>query len=203
MKPDFTRPVALFGGSFDPIHEGHLHVARAVKTAFPEMQVVFVPALESPGKQPPQASAELRLGWLRSAAEAEGHQVWETELLRPGPSFTVDTLAEAHRLGAASDRLYWIMGSDAFASLPQWREPERIRGLCKVIAVGRPGTAVPQRNAGPDFFLEIPPHPASSSALRAGLAAIPPTSMHLPEVVKAELENLSLRNKNPYARRPG
>jgi nicotinate-nucleotide adenylyltransferase len=200
VTPDFSQPQALFGGSFDPVHLGHLHVAANVAEALPGWQVNFVPAHLSPGKPPPLASGADRLLWLEKAVAGIGFGVWDSELRRQGISYTADTLAEARRLGAQSDRLAWITGADAYASLPEWKDSARLRSLCRIIVVNRPGHPVEPQNAA-DLILSIPPHDASSTAVRAGLAASPPLFNHLPDGVRSELERMILLSQNPYARK--
>jgi nicotinate-nucleotide adenylyltransferase len=199
MNPDFTKPVALLGGSFDPLHEGHLAVAKAVKKLLPEAQLVFVPACISPGKHPPWAPAELRLKWLRAVAGPEGMLVWDEEIRRGGESFTVDTLEAAHRLGAEKENLFFVTGSDAYRSLSRWKAPERIRQLCRLLVVARPG--VPVELQGGDLLVPMEPHTASSTAIRAGLARTPPLTEHLPPIVRSDLEGPHLLSPNPYARK--
>lgn len=201
MIPDFTRPVALFGGSFDPVHEGHLYVMREVQRDLPGTQMVFVPAFQSPGKPAPVAPAALRLRWLEALAASDGFSVWDTELKRGGTSYTVDTLSEAHRLGARREQLFWVLGADAYQQLARWKEPGTVRALCRFVVVDRPGHEL--RLEGDDLHLPVQPHPASSTALRAALGDKPPRLAGLPAVVKTELENLILLSQNPYARKKG
>ena len=197
---DFRLPTALFGGSFDPVHVGHLHVGRSVLTALPDIkQLVFVPASQSPGKHPACASGEHRLEWLKLAVEPEGHRVWDTDLRRGGESFTVETLEEAHARGARRASLYWILGADAYNAFEQWRKPARIRELCRLIIVNRPGNTLEARKAD-DLIIPIPPHPASSSELRKELAEGRTGSPWLPGPVRGALEKL-LPLENPYVRK--
>ena len=196
---DFSRVTILFGGSFDPVHRGHLHVATYALGSLPGAQLLFVPAGQSPGKNPPQASPEDRLRWLHLATDAGAFQVWNTELERPGLSFTVDTLKEAHRLGAARERLYWLLGSDAYASFAAWKQPEEIRCLARLLVVNRPGAPAVPTNAD-DTFVAIPPHPASSTEIRTALSRGLPAPPELPAAVQEDIGNLLLLHRNPYAR---
>jgi len=201
MTPQFSKPVVLYGGSFDPVHLGHLQLAILAQKAFPEARVVFLPAGASPGKKAPQAPASLRRHWLELAAQGQGFSVWETELTRSGPSFTVDTLSEAHRLGARRDRLFFLMGSDSYAAFASWKEPEKIRSLCRLVIVQRPGVPT-QTVESDDLLLKSEPNPASSSAIRKALAAKQSLAGKVPHAVLLELEKLSLLGQNPYTRKP-
>lgn len=198
---DFSRATALLGGSFDPVHEGHLHIAESVRRLLPTIeQIVFVPAAHSPGKNPIQATGADRLRWLQLAIGPHGFLVWDWEVRNGGESYTVETLRQAHALGAQRAKLFWIMGADAYANFPQWREPEVIRTLAKLIVVNRPGAQV-TRLAPEDFLLEIPPHPASSTAIRAALAEAQETVPHLAPEVRQDIKGLVIRGLNPYARK--
>lgn len=200
MTIDFAKPLVLFGGSFDPVHQGHIEAVRAIRNALPGYQIALVPAGESPGKPSPKAAAELRLRWLKLLSQKEGFLVWDTELQRPGPSYTVDTLEEAHRQGAKRDTLYWVVGADAYNSLPQWKDPQKIRALAQIAALNRPGSPLNLSQAG-DLLIPMAEHSASSSAIRAGFGQNPPLVSGLPEEVKSDLERLTLSSRNPYVRK--
>jgi nicotinate-nucleotide adenylyltransferase len=132
-------------------------------------------------------------------AQKEGFQVWETEIQREGVSYTVDTLLEAHRLGASRDKLFLLVGADSYATLPQWKDIGKIRSLCRILVVKRPGTNLPTLKED-DLALEVPAHAASSTAIRKALAANETLLGVLP-LVKSDLENLTLLSQNPYARK--
>lgn len=198
---DFSRTTALFGGSFDPVHEGHIKIAQAVKKLRPEIkQIVFVPAAHSPGKIPTIAHAADRLRWLELVTKAAGFLVWDEEIRREGESFTVDTLRAAHAAGATKEKLYWILGGDAYAHFSGWRDPAVIRSLCQLIAVNRPGVNLPAQQAG-DIVLEIQPHAASSTEIRAALGVGRDDCPYLPAPVSRDLDRLALKSLNPYARK--
>jgi nicotinate-nucleotide adenylyltransferase len=200
---DFKITTALIGGSFDPVHAGHLAIAREIRRQIPETeQIVFVPAALSPGKVVPTAAPEQRLHWLRAVVEPEGFKVWDWELKAGGESFTANTLAEAHRQGSTAERLYWVVGADAYAGFPSWREPGRIRELCRLLVVNRPGHSLFPLSVE-DRILSMPPHPASSTNIRAFLAAgdFPgAVAAGLPPALRTELEK-ALPPNNPYARK--
>jgi nicotinate-nucleotide adenylyltransferase len=157
--------VGVFGGTFDPVHVGHLAIANAALDDLGLDRVYFVPARRSPLKEDgPIASAEDRVAMLTAAIAGEPRfRVSRIELDREGPSFTVDTL-EALR---AEGELYLILGSDAFADFERWREPARIRTLATVVLAARPG--VPNAPAGVRM-LDSPLMDISSRELRARAA---------------------------------
>ena len=129
--------VGVFGGSFDPVHNGHLAIAMAALESVPLDRVVFVPARRSPLKdEAPTATEDDRLAMLELATRDEPRfAVSRIELDRPPPSYTVDTLEAL----AGQGRLFLILGADAAHELHRWRDPERIRRLATIIVARRPG----------------------------------------------------------------
>lgn len=139
--PDRFPSIALMGGTFDPIHLGHLVTAEAAVEQFGLDQVLFVPALQPPHKQGyPVTPAEHRLAMVQLATRSNPRfAVSSVELDRQGPSYTVDTLAEMRESLPYGTRLYFITGADAVINVETWREPERLFRLCHFIAAHRPG----------------------------------------------------------------
>ena len=180
--------IGVFGGSFDPVHQGHLIVAECCREQARLDRVLFVPAATQPHKQDRQLAApHQRVDMLRLATG--GHDAFDVstiEIDRGGVSYTVDTLAA---LAAAhpGDVLCLILGPDALAGLPTWREPERIVAAAELVAVERESiddvaalVTEPRLAAllGPDRAAAIAAHrvrvPAigiRSSDLRAAIAA--------------------------------
>jgi nicotinate-nucleotide adenylyltransferase len=128
----------VFGGSFDPIHHGHLAIALAALEQIPLDRVIFVPARRSPLKEHvPEASERDRLAMLEAAIGDEPRFTCSRlELDRPAPSFTVDTLEAL----AGQGRLFLILGADAARDLSNWKRPERVRELATLVVARRPGT---------------------------------------------------------------
>jgi nicotinate-nucleotide adenylyltransferase len=157
--------VGVFGGTFDPVHVGHLAIANAALDELGLGRVYFVPARRSPLKQDgPVASAEDRLAMLTAATAKEPRfRVSSVELDREGPSFTVDTLEALRREG----ELFLILGSDAYADFDKWREPERIRKLATIVLAARPGAPNAPAQAR---MLDSPLMDISSRELRARAA---------------------------------
>jgi len=157
--------VGVFGGTFDPVHVGHLAIANAALDELGLDRVYFVPARRSPLKQHgPIATAEDRLAMLTAAIAGEPRfRVSSAELDRKGPSFTADTLQSLRGEG----ELFLILGSDAYADFERWREPARIRDLATIVLAARPGAP----NApGGVRMLDSPLMDISSRELRARAA---------------------------------
>jgi nicotinate-nucleotide adenylyltransferase len=132
--------IGIFGGTFDPVHLGHLILAEQCREQAQLDRVLFIPAARPPHKldQPLTPFAQ-RVEMLALAiAGNPAFQVDELEKDRPGPSYTVDTLEELHRRHPA-DQLTLLVGSDTLADLAHWRAPERIGRLADVLVTARPG----------------------------------------------------------------
>jgi len=132
-------PVALLGGTFDPVHYGHLRFADAVRRALGLAEVRLVPARDPPHRESPMASASDRLAMLKLAvAEFPGLVVDERELHREGKSYTVDTLTALRREFPARPLLL-LLGADAFRGLPTWHRWRELFDLAHLVVVERPG----------------------------------------------------------------
>lgn len=145
--------LGVLGGSFNPIHNGHLAMAEAVREAHALDLVLFVPAGRPPHKQEDLAPAEDRYRMVVLAIEGrDGFAASDLETSRPGPSYTVETLQELHRRNPGAE-IFFIMGEDSISEFPGWREPERILELARVVAVNRPGHRASFR---PEDFPRLP-----------------------------------------------
>ncbi|APW62156.1 nicotinate (nicotinamide) nucleotide adenylyltransferase [Paludisphaera borealis] len=178
--------LGLFGGTFDPIHLGHLILAEQCREACGLERVWFVVAGEPPHKRgPARTPVAHRLEMARLAVA--GHSAFEVsdiEAVRPGPHYSVETLAEVQRLRPADD-LFFLIGADSLVDLPTWREPDRITQLATIVVVNRPGVEElgdrPLPEFGPDSkplqHVTIPPSaspPTTCAAVspKAGASAI-------------------------------
>ncbi|MAF85604.1 MAG: nicotinate (nicotinamide) nucleotide adenylyltransferase [Dehalococcoidales bacterium] len=137
--------IGVLGGTFDPVHNGHLLVVEEVRVWLNLAGIIFVPAgqpcLKAEG---PFASVEHRAEMVRLAIDGRHHYELSTmEVERPGPSYMVDTIAEVQDRLAAGDELFLILGWDNLAELPQWHEPSQLITMCNLVAVSRPGYARP------------------------------------------------------------
>ncbi len=134
-----SRPLGIFGGTFDPVHYGHLRSAWELLEILGLEQVCFIPAGEPPHRPAPRTAAALRLKMVQAAVAGEPRfTVDDCELRRTGPSYSVDTLT-ALRARHGERAICLLLGMDAFLGLPDWHRAERILELVHVVVVHRPG----------------------------------------------------------------
>lgn len=158
--------IGLFGGSFDPVHHGHLIVAQVAAERLGLDSLRFLPAREQPFKRGRHGtSPEHRAAMLSVAvSDAPGFGVERIELDRPGPSYTVDTL-EALRRREPQSEFALLLGADAATELPTWHEAERIPQLVRVVVFARPGSRVPA-SAFVSQVIEVPAIDISATEVR-------------------------------------
>ncbi|MGD8977472.1 MAG: nicotinate-nucleotide adenylyltransferase [Gammaproteobacteria bacterium] len=136
-------PMAIFGGTFDPIHYGHLRTAFELMESLRLPEVRFLPAGTPPHRERPVADAQVRLDMVRAAIGGQpGFVVDDRELHREGPSYSVDTLLDL-RAEYAHRSICLVVGMDAFLDLPKWYHWREILQLAHVVVAHRPGWRVP------------------------------------------------------------
>jgi len=136
--------IGVLGGTFDPIHIGHLAAAKAAIGCARLDCVLFMPSGQPPHRPSAAASAEHRLEMTRLATSQDTRfAVSDLELRRPGLSYTSDTLRELHALHLSAE-LFLILGWDAARQFSTWHRPEGVRELATIVVVARPGSASPQ-----------------------------------------------------------
>jgi nicotinate-nucleotide adenylyltransferase len=212
------RPLGIFGGTFDPIHFGHLRTAFELLEVLGLEELRFVPAARPPHRGTPSSDPEQRLAMVRAATAGQpGFAVDARELRRAGPSYAVDTLRELR--AAEPDRpLCLILGMDAFLGLPQWHEWREIPALAHLAVAHRPGWSPPRDGvlgellatrrservpdlheaiAGRIFVHAVTPLEISSTALRALLAAGGDPRYLLPDAVRALLRDTACDPPQP------
>lgn len=168
-EPGKGERIGVFGGTFDPIHVGHLVTAVNVRHALDLDRVLLVVANDPWQKADlPVTPAVDRLAMVETAvAEVDGLAASDLEIAAGGASYTADTLASLHRLHPGSE-LFVILGSDAAALLPTWERVEEVRAAATLVVVTRPGADTASPPVGWDHqVVEVPRLEVSSTDLRA------------------------------------
>ena len=172
--------VAIFGGTFDPVHRGHLAVARAAQRAYKLGRIYFVPADLPPHKQRlPITPFHHRYAMLALALQGEKSFIpslieSREDVLssgKPRPNYTIDTVRRFRKLLPKGDRLFFLIGIDAFVDLPTWYKPDELAKEVEFIVVSRPGFAPPAIEQKRVRWLSGVVEPVSSTRLRAALAS--------------------------------
>jgi nicotinate-nucleotide adenylyltransferase len=156
--------IGLYGGTFDPVHLGHLRAAENAREAMSLDLVAFLPAAVPPHRGAPLSPAADRLEMARLAtAPHPRFEAWDAELRRPGPSYTVETVSSllCERPG---DSFVLVVGADTWLEIATWREPERLLSLVEVAVVDRPGYPAVEPRA---------PFPGSRGVSRAEGPSLP------------------------------
>jgi nicotinate-nucleotide adenylyltransferase len=190
--------IGILGGSFDPVHDGHLHIANAALERLGLDQVHCMPCANPVHRDPLLATARQRIDMLELAIADQPRIVLNrVEIERGGPSYTVDSL---RRIGLETRAvLVLLMGGDAFNGFAGWRQPDEILSLAHIAVCRRPGSEIDERlyaenrvssveqmrerNSGAILILDVDAPPCSSSSVRAALAEgrVPRLCLH-PEV---------------------
>lgn len=194
--------IGIFGGTFDPVHYGHLRPVQEVCDELALDEVHWLPCNIPPHRDLPLASAEHRLAMLRLALNGNGRFVVDTrELERDGPSYMVDTLVSL-RQDFAADSLLLILGQDAFNGLPQWHHWQQILQLAHVVVCTRPGSELPL--SGPLEKLVADKQIHDSEKLRSTLAGLvymlPVTRL---SISATQIRELCQQKKSPAYLLPG
>jgi nicotinate-nucleotide adenylyltransferase len=197
--------LGVFGGSFNPIHFGHLLAADDVRRQLRLDRMVFIPSCHPPHKRGPLTPYRLRLGMTRLAIDGKpGFELCPIEERRPGPSYTVDTLCELRSLFPGSG-LYLVIGSDQYRDVASWDRPDLLTDIARVVVMSRPGVERPPLFPGHDpkrvLFRSIIPVGISAAAIRARLAKGRSVRYMLPVSV-AEYVTRHRLYRSPTTRRP-
>ena len=204
--------VGLFGGTFDPIHRGHLDGAQAARRALGLHDVWIVPARLPPHRGRPSASAAHRFAMAALAiADEPGLVLSDLEMDTDGPSYTADTLDRLRARGIDTQALCFIIGADAFLEIRSWKDYPRLLDRCHFAVVSRPGVSVltlpsvlaelagrmgpasPPVGADPRILLvDAPTSPVSSTDVRRAIAGGEPLTGLVPPAVAAYIERHGL-----------
>ncbi|MGK2951966.1 MAG: nicotinate-nucleotide adenylyltransferase [Thiobacillus sp.] len=145
------QPIGIFGGTFDPIHFGHLRLAEEMAEALELSQVRFIPAGQPPHRGTPRTEAAHRLEMVRRAIAGNPRfAVDAREVGSPDPSYTVDTLTALRAELGNEQPLWLLLGADAFLGLPTWHEWRRLFELANIAVAARPGARLLQSDSLPD-----------------------------------------------------
>ena len=144
--------IGILGGTFDPVHLGHLRTALEVRVALELDEIRLIPCRQPPHRPQPLASGRQRLHMLNAAIEGhEGFLVDDRELLREGPSYMLDTLVSLRR-DFAGQGICLIIGMDAFRGLTTWHRWRELLDHCHMIVMTRPGAKIPESGKLGDFI---------------------------------------------------
>jgi nicotinate-nucleotide adenylyltransferase len=181
------QSIGIFGGTFDPIHYGHLRTALELKERLSFTQVHFVQCANPPHRGAPMIDAALRLRMVEAAVGGEaGFVADDREIKRSGLSYTIDTLA-SFRAEFPALSLSLLLGMDAFLNLPQWHRWQELFDLAHVVVAHRPGWRAPQTGALGDLLLE------RRTANGGELAASRAGRIHVQPVTQLEISSTDLR----------
>jgi nicotinate-nucleotide adenylyltransferase len=138
-----TRRAGILGGTFDPIHRGHLDIAEAAQTALELTRMFVIPSNVPPHRPQPQASSFHRFAMVALAvAGRPGWRASDLELRGQPPSFTIATLQQFHARGYTPGELFFVLGADAFADIESWKSYPSILACAHFVVVSRPGFSV-------------------------------------------------------------
>ena len=200
--------LGILGGTFDPVHLGHTHIARQVLTRLDLEQLQFMPCATPVHRASPRASAQQRCEMIELALRGEPRLALNRlELDRDGPSYTVDSLRRLHREHPATT-IVLVLGGDAFNGFASWKAPADILQLAHLVVCCRPGFAVDEtlyaghrvddaaelrrRSGGGILLLSVDAIDCSASQVRAALAAGAPTDRLLDVAVARYIEQHNL-----------
>lgn len=180
-------PIGILGGTFDPIHLGHTHLAKKILTLIPLQSILLIPCHQSPLKNQPVASTEDRLNMVKIAIKNNPKFLAQScEIERGGLSYTVDTLKTLKQI-YPNNSLIFIIGIDAFNKFNEWEDRHEILKLAHLIVVNRPGflpttnpkviellekyqtkdaRSLQKQNAGLIYLVDIEPLPISATQIR-------------------------------------
>jgi nicotinate-nucleotide adenylyltransferase len=207
-----ARTIGVLGGTFDPIHFGHLDAAEAARTALHLDEIRLLPLRDPPHRSAsPMANAFHRFALVALAiADRPAYRVSEMELVRPGHSYTADSLRALHAEGWTPLQIFFVMGADAFAEIATWREFPGVLDGAHFLVIARPGTtleaaasrtpelgprlhrlgdAIPHDGKTRIILVEARTRDISSTMIRARLSAQQPIDDLVPDAVARHIVN--------------
>jgi nicotinate-nucleotide adenylyltransferase len=205
-----SRRIGLLGGTFDPIHSGHLDVARAAQRELELTAVHVLPANVPPHRPQPVATAFHRFAMAAIAvAGTRGWRASDLELRMAPPSYTAHTLRRYHERGYAADELFFLIGADAFEDIEHWHDYPAVLDAARFVIVSRPGYPVNMvrlngqtKRSERAIFLDVQTEDVSSSAIRRARAEGRSIAGMVPPGVQQHIEQHGLYTPMPPDRRP-
>ncbi len=198
------KSIAIMGGTFDPIHYGHLVTAEAVRHRFQVDKVVFIPTGRPAHKTNKHVTHNEHryLMTVLATMRNENFEVSRIEIDRPGTTYTIDTIEQLKRMCRPDVRLYFITGADAIHQIMNWKEPERLLSLCDFVAVTRPGYQknrlfeeigeIRGKYSSRIHYMEVPALAISSSDIRERASKGMPIQYLLPQEVEDYIHKFGL-----------
>lgn len=189
--------IGILGGTFDPIHYGHLKLAKIAQAQFALEKIIFVPALRPPHKKTSDilASAEDRYEMTRLAVEeAPGFEVSDCEIKRKGISYTIDTLKEFEEQYPGAE-FFVILGKDSFSGIDSWREASEIKKRARFLVAKRGPDLLQSPTAIPAQWVQMPLCPISASGIRDAIKESRNVDDVLPQKVRRFIETHHLYRK--------
>lgn len=166
-------PIGVMGGTFDPIHFGHLRLAEEMADALGLARVLFIPAGQPPHRGTPRTAASHRLEMVRRAIDGNPRFVADArEVQRPQPSYTVDTLTALRAEHGDAQPLWLLLGADAFLGLPTWHDWRRLFDLANIAVAARPGAQLLQPGAIMEPLQDEVSHRLAAGDRPAGLVLL-------------------------------
>lgn len=184
MRQSTAPRIGIMGGTFDPIHHGHLVAASEVQVSFDLDEVIFVPTGQ-PAEKPGVSPSEHRyLMTVIATASNPRFRVSRVDIDRPGPTYTIDTLRDIRQQYPGAD-LYFITGADAVAQMVSWKDADQLWEYAHFVAVTRPGHDLSVRGIPPEVVsvLEVPALAISSTDCRARVSRSHPVWYLVPDGV--------------------
>jgi len=190
------RPIGIFGGTFDPIHYGHLRTALELKVLLELGTVHFVPCANPPHRTMPMTDGRLRLRMVEAAIRGEaGFVADDRELKRAGVSYTIDTL-QSFRAELPGRSLCLLLGMDAFLGLPEWHRWQELTTLAHIVVAHRPGWQAPTTGVLGALLEQ------RGAKNVAELATLPAGRIHVQPVTQLEISSTDLRDSLRARRDP-
>jgi nicotinate-nucleotide adenylyltransferase len=183
-----TQRLGVLGGTFDPVHFGHLDTAAAARAALALDEIVFVPSHDPPHRPlDPKATPFQRFALVALAINGlAGYRVWDEELRRQGNSYTAHTLRALHAAGWPPAQIFFILGADAFAEIASWHEFPHVLDAAHFAVIARPGTSIEGALART---------PALRSRVRPAAASQGETGIFLVEAATRDVSSTMVRRR--------